>query len=355
MNSKWTRRDFLKTGATLSAALPVMGMGLTTANAQTKEKEAVYKTQLYKSLGYRLEKTDTLAKAAKFIEEAVAMGYQGVEAWDWDVEIATARGIRKIAEANGIRIHSCCRAWTSFNNPQKVDTDIESVKKALRTARAYGADALLLVPCRINDNGVTPCKNFEITFDPGTCMVKSVCKGDNTPLKKYIELQNEATSVTYKCMEKIIPTAAYEGVTIALENVWNNLWVKPDFAAAFINSFNNHFVKMYFDLGNNAKYAKTEDWIRALGSKLIAKMHIKDFSIDYKNTSGGRFVPIGYGSIDWREVRNALEEVGYNGYVSTEDIDHYTLKEHVDILDAFFKGTLTLRYAEKVHYYDVHK
>ncbi len=350
MNSKWTRRDFLKTGAVVSAALPMMGMGLP-VNAQEKEK--VYKTQLYKSLGLRLDKKDPVGNASKFIEEAVAMGYQGLEAWDWNVEISVARQIRKIAEANGVRIHSCCRAWTNFNNPDMVEKDIESVKTALRSARAYGADAVLMVPCRISETGVMPYNSFDITFDPGTCMVKSIYKGDNTQFQKYIDLQNEATSVTYKCMEKIIPTAAYEGVTIALENVWNNLWVTPEFAAAFVNSFNNHFVKMYFDLGNNTRYAKAEKWIQALGSKLIAKLHIKDFKVDYKIPAGGNFVPIGYGSIDWVSVRNALEEAGYNGWVTTEDVNHYTLKEHVAILDAFFKGSLTMRFAEKLHYYNL--
>jgi sugar phosphate isomerase/epimerase len=46
-------------------------------------------------------------------------------------------------------------------------------------------------------------------------------------------------------------------------------------------------------------------------------VHVKDFVFDRRN---GRFawVNLGEGDIDWPEVRRALGEVGYAGYVTTE-------------------------------------
>ncbi len=340
-NSKWTRRDFLGTTAVLGAALPMMGLNGMAASAESVESKS-YKTKLYKACGVQM------GSAKATIEKAAKEGYQGLEMWDWNVDIVKAREIRAIAEANGVRIHSVVRAWTNFNQPAGVKADIESVKKALQTAHAYGADTILLVPCRISERGVLPADKFKIDFDPNTCMVKSIVDGDNSSYKKYIELHNEATKISRQCVEETIATAAYEGVTIALENVWNNLWVCPKLAAAFVKMFDNHWVKAYLDLGNNCKYAPTEDWLRALGKENIAKLHIKDFRINPEKPNGGDFVPIGYGSINWVSVRNVIEEIGYNGWITTEDVNHYSLGEHVQILDKFFAGNLTQAEATKI-------
>ena len=93
---------------------------------------------------------------------------------------------------------------------------------------------------------------------------------------------------------------------IALENVWNNLWVKPDLSANFVASFDSPWVRAYFDIGNHVKYAPPQEWIRTLG-KLIVKCHVKDFKLN-----AGRprrpFCDIREGSIDWPAVRKALDE-----------------------------------------------
>jgi hexulose-6-phosphate isomerase len=106
-------------------------------------------------------------------------------------------------------------------------------------------------------------------------------------------------------------------VVIALENVWNNLWVKPALYKHFIASFANPWVKSYFDIGNHVKYAPPQDWIKALGP-LIAKVHIKDFQLN-TDGHGGKFVHPRDGSIDWPVVRRALSDVGYDGWATIED------------------------------------
>jgi len=63
-------------------------------------------------------------------------------------------------------------------------------------------------------------------------------------------------------------------------------------------------------------YAFPQDWIRTLGPR-IAKIHLKDFNFDRRN---GKFAwkNLGEGDINWPEVRRALAEIKYNGYVTTE-------------------------------------
>jgi hexulose-6-phosphate isomerase len=108
------------------------------------------------------------------------------------------------------------------------------------------------------------------------------------------------------------------GVVIALENVWNNLWVRPAVFRHFVASFQSPWVKAYFDIGNHVKYFAPEEWILTLGS-LLAKIHVKDFKLNPADAGGGGdFVDIRDGSVRWPVVRAALERVGYSGWYTVE-------------------------------------
>jgi len=214
------------------------------------------------------------------------------------------------------------------------------VKRMIRVTAAYGADAILLVPCRVDGRMPKPSQ-FNIDFDPATLRVKTVAEGDNAPFADYIAAHNRATKLSRAAVEELIPVAIENGITIALENVWNNLWVLPDFAAAFVKSFKHERVQAYLDLGNNVRYAPTEQWLRAMGP-LLVKLHIKDFKIDREKEREGEFVPIGKGSIDWVSVRKVIDEVGYNGWVSIECGGYKPDDEHSAkysaLMDRFFAG-----------------
>jgi hexulose-6-phosphate isomerase len=177
---------------------------------------------------------------------------------------------------------------------------------------------------------------FDIEFDEKTGHVSRVVKGDNAPYQQYIEAQNYATDSSRKAIEKLIPVAEETGVIIALENVWNNLWVQPKLLANFISSFDNPWVQCYFDIGNHVKYAMPEHWIRALG-KLIVKCHVKDFQLN-PDGHGGKFVDIRDGSIDWPLVRRELDAIGYNGWMTIEGSGGLSLEERNKRLDLIIAG-----------------
>jgi hexulose-6-phosphate isomerase len=232
------------------------------------------------------------------------------------------------------------RGWTNFNDPAKYGADIESVKTALRAASAYGADTILLVPCRIGGMKMPEAWDFDIDFDPKTLKVKSVAEGDNASYADYIAAQNLATESSIQAVESLIPVAAQEGVRIALENVWNNLWCTPKFFAAFCNYFANPWVGCYFDLGNHVKYARCEEWIKELGNSIV-KLHIKGFKVnEVKGKLGGGpgdWVKIDQASIDWKLVRKTLSDVRYNGWMSIEE-GGYTDEEYSKLLDKIIAG-----------------
>ncbi len=299
------RRDFLKNAMILTAAVSC-------AKVPYAVQAADWKTQLKKALICGYPTDDVLSLWHRY-------SFDGAESTDWACGAEKAAEARKVAEKYGMRIHSVLFGWANFNNPDAFEKDIENVTQALKTTQGYGGDALLLVPCRTGGTMPKP-REFKIEFDPETLMVSKVVEGDNSPYEAYIEAQNTATKASIEAVKRLIPVAEKTGVVIALENVWNNLWVTPALYAAFVKSFQNPWVKAYFDIGNHVKYAKPEEYIYALGDK-IAKFHVKDFklNLDDPDCGGfGGFVEIRSGSVNWPSVRQAIEDIGYNGFMTIE-------------------------------------
>ncbi len=315
-----TRRTFLSTSA--AAGVGLMAAGRLSA--------AEFKTTLHKALiGMPTEKSFASGKAA---------GFEGCESSSRQATVEEATEGRKIAEKLGMKIHCVLRGWTNFNSkdPAAVAKDIESVEVCLRACQAYGGDAVLLVPCRVSGMPMPEAWEFDIEFDKKTGHVKKVAAGDNSKYKEYMEAQNFATDSSRAAIEKLIPVAKETGVVIAVENVWNNLWVKPAIFQNFVASFNSSWVQAYFDIGNHVKYAPAEEWIRTLG-KLIVKCHVKDFKLN-ENGQGGRFCDIRDGSVDWPEVRKALDEIGYNDFMTIEGSGGLSLEEKSKRLDLIIAG-----------------
>ncbi len=253
-------------------------------------------------------------------------GFAGVECQRWNATPAEAEAGRAVAEKLGMQAHSVMRGWCDFNSPDsaKVKGDIESVRHAIRTAKLLGAEAVLLVPCRIGGPVPKPW-DYAYEFNPETCQITRVVAGDNTPFRDYIAAHNQGTAASQAAVRELIPYAAEQGVVIALENVWNNLWVKPDLFAALVRSFRSPWVKAYLDLGNHVKYAPTTEWVEALGHD-IAKCHVKDFKLN-PDGKDGDWADIRDGSVDWPGVRQALDRLDYNGWLTIEGSGSLTLAE----------------------------
>jgi len=322
-----TRRNFLG-AASVAAASGILLQSQNSAHAQGQPAARTFPSEIYKARITSVP-TDEICAAWK------AAGFDGMEVQKWDTSVDEARKCRLIAEKHGISIHSVMRGWTNFNQPNNYDADIESVKVALRAASGYGADAILLVPCRIGGMAMPEPWDFDIDFDPKTLMVKTVVAGNNAPYADYIAAHNTATEASIKAVESLIPTAAKEGVRICLENVWNNLWSTPKFFAAFCKYFDHPWVGCYFDLGNHVKYARCEEWIKELGNSLV-KLHIKGFKVtEVKGKLGGgpgNWCRIDQASIDWKSVRKLLADVRYSGWLTIEE-GGATNEEYSQMLD----------------------
>jgi hexulose-6-phosphate isomerase len=320
MTYGYNRREFLAASAAAGAGLMFAG----------RLHAAPYKTTLKKAL---IGKPDEAT-----LKSWKAAGFHGIESNDRAVSPEDAAAARKTAEKLGMKIHSLLFGWANFNSPDssKVAEDLAAVEASLKAAAGYGADAVLLVPCKVGGMPMPEAWEFEIEFDEKTGMVRKVVAGDNSKYQQYIEAQNHATKTSREAVRKLIPVAEKAGVVIALENVWNNLWVKPALFKTFVASFDSPWVQAYFDIGNHVKYAPPQEWIHTLG-KLIVKCHVKDFQLN-PDGHGGKFVDIREGSVDWPVVRQALEDIGYSDFMTIEGSGDLSPEEKSKRLDLIFAG-----------------
>jgi len=318
-----TRREFLAGTTTAGLALAAG------AAAGAARPEGGFKTTLRKAL--IMPKISEKQCAAS--KEA---GFEGIECRGADATPDEAAASRKIAAKFGLTIHSVMRGNAGFDDPTRIAKGIEMVSRGLKASQGYGADAMLVVPARAS-GAVPKPEEYDYAFDEKTARITRVVKGDNSKYAEYIQSHNAATDGTRAGIEKLIGVAEKTGVVIALENVWNNLWVKPDLFAAFVRSFGSKWVQAYFDVGNHVKYAPPTEWIESLGS-MIAKVHIKDFKIDRKGKRGGEFVKIREGEVDWPAVRKGLDKVGYNGWLTIEGARGLSLAEQSKRLDLIIAG-----------------
>jgi L-ribulose-5-phosphate 3-epimerase len=246
--------------------------------------------------------------AARF-ELARSVGFAGIEMQTIG-SASEAAEIREAATRTGLRIHSVMNMdhWKlplSSADPDIVNRSVAGMETSLRNAALWGADAVLLVPAVV---------------DAAT---------------SYRDAWTRSQRVI---RERLLPLARELKVVIAVEEVWNKFLLSPLEFARYVDEFESPWLRAYFDVGNVVIYAFPQDWIRTLGSRIV-KIHLKDFNFDRPN---GRFSGknLGEGDIDWLEVRRALGDINYRGYVTTElpAGDEAYLKDLVLRLDRFLGG-----------------
>ena len=118
------------------------------APAQASEAQAApltFKTRPHKALIARPTEDE--------LRQMKAAGFEGVEARV--LPPPEAAQLRKVADGVGMRVNSVLYGWAEFNSPDKseVDRTFAEAQDALRSAEAFGADTVLLVPCRIGPRG----------------------------------------------------------------------------------------------------------------------------------------------------------------------------------------------------------
>lgn len=277
-----SRRQFLTRSSILTAGVLFSGVHRTFADPQVPNALA---GRLYKTLKIGMIKSGgNLTEKFKIARDA---GFKGVEMGFPGNDVAETK--KAVAES-GLPVDGsvCGEHWTIRHTSADAATRataLENLKQALRDTHAVGGHSVLLV----------------------------VGKGEDGP-------ENEIWPRSVENIAKAVPLAAELGVQIVIENVWNQFLYnheggadqKADKFVKYVDEFRSPWVGMQFDIGNHWKYGSMGDWIRQLGHRVL-KLDVKGFS-----RAQNKFTPIGEGDIDYADVRKALLEINFHGWLAAE-------------------------------------
>jgi L-ribulose-5-phosphate 3-epimerase len=266
------RRSFLKYAATATVTTGLLGQSI---KVQAQQKGA----KLRKALQFGMLPKN-LSDPDKF-KLAKECGFEGIEGSPME-DLDAGQQLGRLARQAGVPVHSIVYGgWGapfSDPDPKVIEKGLAGMETALRSAKALGAETVLLVPAIVTE---------------------TIGYGD-------------AYKRSQEHIRKLLPLAEQLRVVIAVENVWNKFLLSPLEFARYVDEFESPWLKAYFDVGNVIIYGYSQDWIRTLGKRIV-KIHLKDFK-----RNGYQWTNLLEGDVNWEQVRRALDEVGYDGFLTTE-------------------------------------
>ena len=219
----------------------------------------------------------------------VELGFDGVEL-DSPTEYTTAE-VLAARDTTGLAIPGVVDSvhWhkpLSHPDPKVRAEGRAALETALRDAAAWGASSVLLVPAVVSK---------EVSYD--AAWDRSLAE-----------------------LERVTPLAESLGVSIAIENVWNDFLLSPLEARDYVDATNSPAVGWHLDVGNLVNYGWPEQWATILGDRVL-KLDIKEYSRVKRNAEGlwkGFDVELLEGDCDWPAVMAALDAIGYTGWAAAE-------------------------------------
>lgn len=226
--------------------------------------------------------------AAKAELDAVELAYAADGPINPKTSSAEIKAICKQARDAGVELCSLATGIFWSVNMLSVEPGMrqaagQHVIRMLELAAEMGVDHILVVP------------GFTGPFEAGP---------------KVVDDYDAAWQRALEDFRKLAKVAEQSKVAIGIENVWNKFLTNAYEMRAFIDTVDSPYVGAYLDVGNCLRNGYPEHWIRMLG-KRIKGVHFKDFKVGVGNLSG--FVDLLEGDVNYPEVMQALNEVGYDG------------------------------------------
>ncbi len=209
---------------------------------------------------------------------------------------ADLKAIGKAAEKMGLGISGVCSFlfWPyalTHEDPKRRERGLELAADMIRVAKLLGTENLLVVP--------------------GAVYVPWIEGDPPVPFEVCDRRAKEA-------MRKLIPVAEKAGVYLNIENIFVNAFLHtPEETNVFVDGFQSDRVRVHFDTGNIMLYHFPEHWIPPLG-KRIQNVHVKEYSKKVHEFNLHTFRPLLDGTTNWPAVLEALDQVGYRGYLTFE-------------------------------------
>jgi L-ribulose-5-phosphate 3-epimerase len=304
--SKVNRRSAIR--STLAATVVTGGMS---ALGQSQAAAEVADERRASSKTYRMKKSInlwafpypqrmTLRECLRLAKDA---GFDGIELnYDLDNDLspkstpAQLGAIRKMAEEIGIAISGLCSFlyWPyslTDDDPARRTRGLELARLMIEAAHELGTDNLLTIA--------------------GSTYIPWLPEREPVPIEVCDRRAREAIG-------HLLPIAEKNGVCLNIETIWFNGYLTT---AAEMNGFIDHFaskhVQVHFDTGNVMLFQFPEHWIPILGRR-IKNVHFKEFSKKGSDHSLDSFRTLLDGTTNWPAVMEALEQAGYEGYLTFE-------------------------------------
>ncbi len=306
----FTRRDVLKSAALFAAATalaPGKARGAE-RSAPDARRGSPKRYDVKKSINlwaFPYPQRMTLEECLRLAKDA---GFDGIELnYDLESDLSPKSGtkefqnIRKLADKIGIQISGLCSFlfWPyplTSNDPEKRARGIELAGKIAQAAHDLGVQNVLVVPGAVH----IPWRT------------------DHEPVPNDVCDQRAREAV--RTLEK---NAAKLKVFLNIENIFfNGYLMTPMEMNAFVDSFQSEHVRVHFDTGNISMFQFAEHWVPILG-KRTQNIHFKEFTKKGTDYSLETFRPLLDGTTNWPAVMDALEAVGYRGYVTFEYFHPY--------------------------------
>jgi hexulose-6-phosphate isomerase len=305
----FSRRDAIKAGTFAAAASA--GVGAVAAAqekgkaSQPDERRASPKRydRMKKSINQWAFPYPDRMNLRECLQLAKDAGFDGIELnYDLDHDLSPKSGtkeyqaIRKMADDIGIEISGLCSFlfWPyplSSNDPKKRATGIDLAGKIAKAAHHLGVENVLVVPGAVH----IPWRD------------------DHEPVANDICDQRAKEAVG-----KLLVDAEKLGVCLNMENIFfNGYLMTPMEMNAFVDHFDSEHCRVHFDTGNIMEYQFPEHWARLLGQR-TKNVHFKEFSKKGTDHSLECFRPLLDGTTDWPAVVEALDQVGYEGFLTFE-------------------------------------
>jgi L-ribulose-5-phosphate 3-epimerase len=216
------------------------------------------------------------------LELAKRAGYHGVEVNTFE-DLGACERFAQLARRIGVELPSVMASghWKfplSSADETVRQQGLANIRLSIDCARVCGGTTVLVVPGVVNEQ----------------------------------QLYSQAYEIALRSMRELARYAEGQRIRLAVENVWNRFLLSPMEMRRFIDEIGSDSVGVYFDTGNILAYGYPQLWIRELGA-MVLKVHVKDF-----DTNSRQFKHLLQGSVNWREVRAALQEIGYDDYLTAE-------------------------------------
>ncbi|MEM7232714.1 MAG: sugar phosphate isomerase/epimerase family protein [Planctomycetota bacterium] len=265
------RRDWLKQAAVASGALLGASSLLESASAAPAPKPKRWFR--VGACDWSLRKTND----PEALRVAKALGIDGVQAsfagpgGRYDLRKKEARETyRKVEKETGTKVASLGLGILN-NVPYKSDPRAEEwVSDSIDVAKEMGLSVVLLA-----------------FFGRGDLL------GDKKGMDEVI-----------RRLKRVAPRAEKAGVVFGLET-----WLGEGDHRRIIDGVGSKSVQVYYDVGNSLhKGYDIYKEIRSLGREYICEFHAKDY--------GAKL--LGQGDVDFWEVRRAIDDIGFNGWIQIE-------------------------------------